>query len=240
MPSPVEALPWGSRSISSTDSPTAASAVARLIAVVVLPTPPFWLAIAKTCGGVGADSEDDGVTVCYAGEGLAGNVPVLHGLGQFRLPAFPLVEKANSGIGPVSVRPGEQLTERRQGPGRHDVGFRSGGASSMRPMTTRGGFFNPMRRPASPRNAALRASASIRVISRSGRSAARTKPGKSTAAAQVGEAFGLGRDQGRELGRIEDMPGPDALDRRLADEIDRFLPAHQGVDQGVELIRCFT
>ena len=46
MPSPVEALPCGSRSISSTRSPTAARAVARLIAVVVLPTPPFWLATA--------------------------------------------------------------------------------------------------------------------------------------------------------------------------------------------------
>src|SRR5580692_9090770 len=43
MPSPVEALPCGSRSISSTRSPTAARAVPRLMAVVVLPTPPFWL-----------------------------------------------------------------------------------------------------------------------------------------------------------------------------------------------------
>jgi hypothetical protein len=41
MPSPVEALPCGSKSITSTFSPLAASAVARLIAVVVLPTPPF-------------------------------------------------------------------------------------------------------------------------------------------------------------------------------------------------------
>src|ERR1044071_5669749 len=112
MPSPVLALPCGSRSIIRTRSPTAANAVARLIAVVVLPTPPFWLAIANTCGGVGADSEDDGVTVGHAGEGLAVNVPVLCGLGQFALPAFPLVEKANSGIGPVPVGPGQQLAER--------------------------------------------------------------------------------------------------------------------------------
>src|SRR5690606_25968268 len=45
MPSPVLALPWGSRSTISTRSPIAASAVARLIAVVVLPTPPFWFAM---------------------------------------------------------------------------------------------------------------------------------------------------------------------------------------------------
>ena len=46
MPRPVLALPCGSRSTISTRSPTAASAVPRLIAVVVLPTPPFWLASA--------------------------------------------------------------------------------------------------------------------------------------------------------------------------------------------------
>ena len=41
-------------SISSTFSPTAARAVPRLIAVVVLPTPPFWLAMARTRGRLGA------------------------------------------------------------------------------------------------------------------------------------------------------------------------------------------
>src|SRR5262249_50237777 len=51
MPNPVEALPCGSRSMISTRSPIAASAVPRLIAVVVLPTPPFWLAIAITRAG---------------------------------------------------------------------------------------------------------------------------------------------------------------------------------------------
>src|ERR1700730_11245531 len=53
MPSPVEALPCGSRSMISTCSPIAASAVPRLIAVVVLPPPPFWLAIAVTRGAAG-------------------------------------------------------------------------------------------------------------------------------------------------------------------------------------------
>src|SRR5271167_3771347 len=46
MPSPVLALPCASRSMTRTRCPTAANAVARLIAVVVLPTPPFWLATA--------------------------------------------------------------------------------------------------------------------------------------------------------------------------------------------------
>src|SRR5215813_3286347 len=38
----------------STCSPMAASAVPRLIAVVVLPTPPFWLAMASTLAGLPA------------------------------------------------------------------------------------------------------------------------------------------------------------------------------------------
>src|SRR5690606_37005399 len=42
------ALPWGSRSISSTRRLVATSDAARLMHVVVLPTPPFWLAIANT------------------------------------------------------------------------------------------------------------------------------------------------------------------------------------------------
>jgi len=40
-PRPVEAFPCGSRSTSRTRQPIAASAVARLMQVVVLPTPPF-------------------------------------------------------------------------------------------------------------------------------------------------------------------------------------------------------
>src|SRR3974390_1914803 len=54
MPRPVDALPCGSRSTISTRSPIAASAVPRLIAVVVLPTPPFWLAMARTRTGIGS------------------------------------------------------------------------------------------------------------------------------------------------------------------------------------------
>jgi len=53
----------------------------------------------------------------------------------------------------------------------------AGGANSARATTILGCFFNPMRRAASPRKAALRASASIKVTSRLGRNAATTKPG---------------------------------------------------------------
>src|SRR5579875_272387 len=45
---PEVALPCGSRSIRRTRNLRLAKATAKLIAVVVLPTPPFWLAIATT------------------------------------------------------------------------------------------------------------------------------------------------------------------------------------------------
>jgi hypothetical protein len=53
-PTPVVAFPWGSRSMTRTRSPRAARAALREMAVVVLPTPPFWLATAKIL--VGDDS----------------------------------------------------------------------------------------------------------------------------------------------------------------------------------------
>src|SRR5437588_2977317 len=48
IPLPMVALPWGSRSMRSTRRWVAASDAARLTAVVVLPTPPFWFALAMT------------------------------------------------------------------------------------------------------------------------------------------------------------------------------------------------
>src|SRR5215471_8820506 len=47
-------LAWGSRSTRSVGLPRSESAAARLIAVVVLPTPPFWFAMATIIRGAGA------------------------------------------------------------------------------------------------------------------------------------------------------------------------------------------
>src|ERR1051326_134188 len=47
-PNPPVELAWGSQSISSDLTSAAAKDAARLMAVVVLPTPPFWLATAIT------------------------------------------------------------------------------------------------------------------------------------------------------------------------------------------------
>src|SRR4051794_5936607 len=51
---------WGSRSTSSVRPPRKESAAARLIAVVVLPTPPFWLAMATIIGGARVKSRGCG------------------------------------------------------------------------------------------------------------------------------------------------------------------------------------
>src|SRR2546430_13366943 len=48
MPRPTVRFAWGSRSMQRTSLPSDASAPPRLIAQVVLPTPPFWFAIAMT------------------------------------------------------------------------------------------------------------------------------------------------------------------------------------------------
>jgi len=47
-PRPPVVLAWGSQSMRSVGRPSRARAAARLIAVVVLPTPPFWLTTAMT------------------------------------------------------------------------------------------------------------------------------------------------------------------------------------------------
>src|SRR6476619_5379058 len=47
-PRPTDSDPWGSKSTSRTLRPYSARAAPRLIVVVVLPTPPFWLHIETT------------------------------------------------------------------------------------------------------------------------------------------------------------------------------------------------
>src|SRR4029078_9404743 len=96
MPSPVGGLPCGARAITRTRSPMAASAVPRLMAVVVLPTPPFWLASAKTRGaGAGGNNfsakenvglrhhENDASRISHARVILKLHTPSFGGIGQF-------------------------------------------------------------------------------------------------------------------------------------------------------------
>src|SRR3984885_5557654 len=99
MPSPVEALPCGSMSTTSVGAPTAASAVPRLIAVVVLPTPPFWLATTRTRGlwdmaKLPYLQDNTGrIGGAWMLEGL--HPPRFTGLGQFSPQGLSLEKQAN-------------------------------------------------------------------------------------------------------------------------------------------------
>src|SRR6266851_4888715 len=55
-PRPPVELAWGSQSMRRVGRPSRAMAAAKLMAVVVLPTPPFWLTTAMTFDGVADDA----------------------------------------------------------------------------------------------------------------------------------------------------------------------------------------
>src|SRR4029453_3900683 len=65
---PVDALPCGSRSTTSTRLPCSANATARFTVVGVLPTPPFWFATQRTLGwsGRGIVISPLGLRICTA------------------------------------------------------------------------------------------------------------------------------------------------------------------------------
>src|ERR1700757_4236648 len=126
MPSPVEALPCGSESISSTRSPTAASAVPRFMAVVVLPTPPFWLATTSTRSdrsdtGQPPHTYDPASGVAQRGHDFRLKLPISCSLFKLRRNILSLEEQAR-GAAP-QVWPGipEELEERRAGPRHHGL-----------------------------------------------------------------------------------------------------------------------
>src|ERR1700761_9380392 len=122
MPRPVEALPCGSMSITRVGSPTAASAVPRLMAVVVLPTPPFWLATTRTRGFLGSDMTGAQLSHGHYSSRRVGlawdlrglHVPIFRGFGQFWPHILTLEEQANTIRTCESVRVFQQQGQRRQ------------------------------------------------------------------------------------------------------------------------------
>src|SRR5450432_2602374 len=104
MPRPVDALPCGSMSITKVGSPTAARAVPRLMAVVVLPTPPFWLATTRMRGFRGCDMRRAQFSHHHYSTrrvGLAWGLrrlyfPTFMGLRQFNPYILTLQEQANA------------------------------------------------------------------------------------------------------------------------------------------------
>src|SRR6185437_12251729 len=126
MPSPVEALPWGSESSSSTRSPTAASAVDRLMAVVVLPTPPFWLAMARM--RVALDTrealhlDDPPAGIADAARDIVRETPRFARLGDLGIDAFALQEERRCAFRDVRPRKPQQTHQRRDRAGGDGVG----------------------------------------------------------------------------------------------------------------------
>ena len=86
MPSPPVALDCGSQSTRRTWKPSIAKLVARLIAVVVLATPPFWFAIAMVTA--------EGTAQVSAMSSAAQDVPrgtfLKFGFSMQRVPRVPL------------------------------------------------------------------------------------------------------------------------------------------------------
>src|SRR5690606_15339025 len=122
------ALPWGSRSISNPRFRRAASAAARLIAVVVLPTPPFWLAMQNMLAELFAfiDFLDDSSTPGNAGRPALAHaaVPAWIPANLFVAAAQPVPRPATGPswlaaipAGPHASLPGRQNLPVRQKPG---------------------------------------------------------------------------------------------------------------------------
>src|SRR5487761_502761 len=140
MPSPVLALPCGSRSSSRTFLSTAARAVAKLIAVVVLPTPPFWLAIAIMRGdgvvsgireswaagaritGDSLQTQDAAGRIGQAGLALKPDMPRFGRVGQFFVNHTPLEEETNRLGAHESLGNRQQLRQWRERPRGDDIG----------------------------------------------------------------------------------------------------------------------
>src|SRR6266478_5599475 len=139
MPSPVLALPWASRSRTRVRRPAAASAVARLIAVVVLPTPPFWLATATirarraaatARGNASAvamltgyllQAKNDPPRIRNALAKRRRHCPAFASEGQFILGPFPFEKQALGLVGEKLLGEAEQPLERRAGARGHDI-----------------------------------------------------------------------------------------------------------------------
>src|SRR5690625_7299520 len=92
MPRPADSAPWGSRSTTRTRRPYSASAAARLMVLVVLPTPPFWLHIATTVAGPWE--------VSGRGAGSASDPPAAAGTSA---PSTPARANRAGAIGPAAT-----------------------------------------------------------------------------------------------------------------------------------------
>src|SRR5439155_21741040 len=241
MPSPVLALPWASRSRTSVRRPAAASAVAKLMAVVVLPTPPFWLATAtmrarRTATTARGSASAAAMLTGYLlqakndppriGNALAKrrrHSPVFAGEGQFILDPLPLEKEALGPVGKKRLGEPEQPVERRASAGGDDIdrvrrdrlyaarANRHIDLGDARRLAGKGAF---------PR---------IRLDQRDpGRAKNRqNQTGKTRPAAEIDHALRAIGDERLQLRGIEDVPTPQIDEGIAADEVDARRPTDQ-------------
>src|SRR5271155_400189 len=229
IPRPVEAFPCGSISTMSVGAPTAARAVPRLIAVVVLPTPPFWLATTRMRGGLMAvsmaqlpDIENDARGVRTAGMLLNRHAPRLIGVGQFSPYRLALEEQA---LGILSLKRGcigKQLIERCTGACGHDV-------ERLRlrvfdpAVPDLGGDPRPMddflKKTALLGDGLIEDRADFTF-----RKDSQNDAWKAGATTEIDEIFHVRSEKRKKLGRIPNMPLPDVGEGFRGDEIHPRVP----------------
>ncbi len=139
----------------------------------------------------------------------------------------------------MAIRPCQELAEGRQGPRRYDI--RLGRGRGFDPADDNpglGGQAHLSRRLTQiGRFAGIGFDQSHAQVGAQGR---QDEPGKPGTTAQIDHCCGLWRDQGNELGRIENMPVPNVLERRRPDEIYGPLPFLEGSHHGIQPTECFT
>src|SRR5690349_18822121 len=249
MPSPVEALPCGSRSTISTVSPTAASAVPRLMAVVVLPTPPFWLASARMrgtddCGSnfsardtMGLlDHEDHAAGIGHARVLFNLHFPRFGGIGQFRIHILSLVKIANGAAFKERFGIIDELGQGRKGPGGDRLGLdlRRHGSGSLDPEAV---YLGPGPRLTGrlPQEGAF-LQVAFEEMSFDGPGNGEHQTRNAGAAAEVGEHLRVLWHQPQQLQGIRYVAGPDVFAGRRTDQVDALLPEEEQTDIGLETV----
>ena len=214
--------------------PTAARAVPRLMAVVVLPTPPFWLATTRTRGRfpagpatlTGSNGTDMALLPNFkdrsGGIGLAGvpddgHPPRFMGFGQFNPNRLSLEEQVHGLRTLKLLCIAQELAERRAGPGRDHIErlgrgvFHAGVADLRLNLHPRGGGFEEGTFLGRGFDRA-RCESPARSRSRQ----ASTRPGKPAPLPRSTRLIASAGISGSQLRRVPDMTMPDLGQRDCA------------------------
>src|SRR5579862_614104 len=242
MPSPVEALPWGSMSTRRMRLSAAASAVARLTAVVVLPTPPFWFAIAKIRGRDGLvgtfdlpQLEDDAGPVGDARMRRRLEPPGSPRGGDLVCPGSALMEIARRGRPVEGCGKCQSFVQRLQGAGRDDVrgeGWKRLDAGCVE-EERRFGHASGL-----PEELDLPPVGFDKMDLRNAKDREH-KAREAGTGAEIDEDARLRWQQREDLGGIDDVTLPSVRQCRRRHEVDPPVPFPKKRDEELETLECF-